>query len=136
MATDIERLLGIYAKVQNMKGEFDDQQRDIYILSGVLGGVNLFLIIAVIALVYGIMQVKKQLEDAEIEKQVEAEVNAQKFAAYTGEEMHRKLLAASSPPAVPLNQLAGNPDAEYAFNAPIVDDRIQKTGNGISKNRY
>ncbi|CAL8110940.1 unnamed protein product [Orchesella dallaii] len=124
----------LYGLIQDLKKDTEDQQKYIYILAGVLGGVELALLIAVIVLFYLVIQIKKQLSDAEARRIVEEEMNAQKFAAYTGEEMHRKMLAATAP-AIPVSAPGAKPAADYAFNAPFVDDRVLRPASGSSYHR-
>ncbi|ODM98972.1 T-cell surface antigen CD2 [Orchesella cincta] len=133
MGDDALSYIALYQRIEQLRVQVKDQETNIYIVAGVLGGVGLALLIAVIVLFYLVIRVKKQLSDAEARRVVEEEMNAQKFAAYTGEEMHRKLVAATAP-AIPLSLPGAKPASDYAFNAPFVDDRVLGAGpNSASK---
>lgn len=61
-------------------------------------------------------------------------MNAQKFSAYTGEEMHRKLMASTPTPLTAKPQ--GGSDSEYAFNAPYVENRLAANTTQSKFNRF
>lgn len=68
----------------------------------------------------------KQSKNIEVSRKVEGEMDARRFSAYTGEEVHRRMMAANP---TGLRNPGLSDQSEHAFNNPaFADDHLGAPG--------